>query len=100
SVDAGPGVVELPKVSSADPDALAAVVAETGRALRSKADIVFQAAFATDEFVGFADFLARDEAGRWVVQDTKLARTARVTALMQLAAYVDQLDESGIPRAD
>ncbi|MGB4137680.1 MAG: TM0106 family RecB-like putative nuclease, partial [Microbacterium sp.] len=52
------------------------------------------------------DFLLRDAplAGesvrRWRVQDTKLARTARVTALMQLAAYVDQLDRLGIPRSD
>ncbi|WP_309127538.1 TM0106 family RecB-like putative nuclease [Microbacterium sp.] len=106
AVDGGHGVVELPKVSSADADALGEAVAETERALRSAASVVFQAAFATDEFVGFADFLLRDELlpgetdGRWRVQDTKLARTARVTALMQLAAYVDQLDRLGIPRAD
>ena len=39
-------------------------------------------------------------AAGWVVQDTKLARRARVTALMQLAAYADQLDRLSIPRAD
>ncbi|UJP09017.1 TM0106 family RecB-like putative nuclease [Microbacterium sp. KUDC0406] len=100
SVDGGPGVVELPKVSSTDAEALGAVVADTEQALRSGASVVFQAAFATSEFVGFADFLLRDADGRWRVQDTKLARTARVTALMQLAAYVDQLDRLGIPRAD
>lgn len=98
--DGGPGVVELPKVSSTDAEALAAVVAETGRALRSEAAVVYQAAFSTPEFVGFADFLLRDPDGRWRVQDSKLARTARVTALMQLAAYVDQLDRLGIPRSD
>ena len=38
--------------------------------------------------------------GRWIVQDTKLARHARVTALMQLAAYVDQLDRLGVARSD
>lgn len=100
AVDGSVGVVELPKVSSADPEALDEVVADTGRALRSPAQVVFQAAFSTPEFVGFADFLLRDDDGRWRVQDTKLARTARVTALMQLAAYVDQLDLLGIPRAD
>jgi len=100
AVDGSAGVVELPKVSSADPEALAEVVADTGRALRSSAQVVFQAAFSTPEFVGFADFLLRDDDGRWRVQDTKLARAARVTALMQLAAYVDQLDLLGIPRAD
>ncbi|WP_295010452.1 bifunctional RecB family nuclease/DEAD/DEAH box helicase [uncultured Microbacterium sp.] len=100
AVDGGPGVVELPKVSSTDAGALAAVVADTERALRSAATVVYQAAFSTPEFVGFADFLLRDPDGRWRVQDSKLARTARVTALMQLAAYVDQLDRLGIPRSD
>src|SRR5690606_6799437 len=62
--------------------------------------------FAPDDFVGVADFLVRDApegsrgVGPWVVQDTKLARHARVTALMQLAAYVAQLDRLGVPRSD
>lgn len=93
-------VHEVERVHSADAEALAAVVAETQNALRSDAKLLFQAAFATDEFVGFADFLLREDDGRWRVQDSKLARTARVTALMQLAAYVDQLDGIGIPRSD
>jgi len=97
----GAGAVrEVPKVNSSKPEALAGVVAETIDALRSDARLLFQAAFATDEFVGFADFLLREDDGRWRVQDSKLARTARVTALMQLAAYVDQLDGLGIPRSD
>ncbi|WP_337331938.1 TM0106 family RecB-like putative nuclease [Microbacterium bandirmense] len=100
STDGGAGVVRLPKVNSTDAEALACVVAETERALRSDATVVFQAAFSTPEFVGFADFLLRDADGRWRVQDSKLARTARATALMQLGAYVDQLDRLGIPRSD
>ncbi|WP_447912101.1 TM0106 family RecB-like putative nuclease [Microbacterium phyllosphaerae] len=88
------------KVSSVDAEALAAAVDETVQALGSDAVVVFQAAFSTPEFVGFADFLKRDDDGRWRVQDSKLARNARVTALMQLAAYVDQLDRLGIPRSD
>lgn len=104
--EGGRGVAVLPKVSSADAAALADAVAQTAAALDSDADVVFQAAFATDEFVGFADFLVRDEPrdgethGRWRVQDSKLARTARATALMQLAAYVDQLDQRGVARSD
>ena len=86
ATDGGPGVVTLPKVSSADAGELARVVAQTEEALRSDASVVFQAAFSTSDFVGFADFLRRDDDGSWRVQDTKLARTARVTALMQLAA--------------
>lgn len=93
-------VHRIEKVSSVDAEALAAAVDETIAALRSDAEVVFQAAFATEEFVGFADFLRKDHDGRWRVQDSKLARKARVTALMQLAAYVDQLDRLGIPRSD
>ncbi|MDL9978921.1 TM0106 family RecB-like putative nuclease [Microbacterium sp. ASV49] len=97
----GDGVVEIPQARSSDAEALAAAVELTNAALASDATVVYQAAFATPEFVGFADFLLRDPAsGTWVVQDSKLARHARVTALMQLAAYVDQLDRLGVPRAD
>lgn len=93
-------VHQIEKVSSVDAEALRAATDETVAALRSDALVVFQAAFATEEFVGFADFLRKDDDGRWRVQDSKLARKARVTALMQLAAYVDQLDRLGIPRSD
>ncbi|MFI8633898.1 TM0106 family RecB-like putative nuclease [Microbacterium sp. NPDC077663] len=99
---AHPGaVVEIPETRSSDAAGLAAAVAVTDAALADPAvHVVYQAAFSTDEFVGFADFLVRAADGRWIVQDTKLARHARVTALMQLAAYVDQLDRLGVPRAD
>ena len=94
-------VVEIPETRSSDAGGLAAAVEQTRDALESDtAAVVYQAAFSTDEFVGFADFLVRDVDGRWRVQDTKLARHARVTALMQLAAYVDQLDRLGIERSD
>lgn len=96
----GDGVIEIAEARSSDAAALAAAVAHTNAALASDADVIYQAAFATDEFVGFADFLVRDEAGRWIVQDSKLARRARVTALMQLSAYVDQLDRLDVPRSD
>ncbi|MFB8388331.1 TM0106 family RecB-like putative nuclease [Microbacterium sp. NPDC055910] len=107
-------VIEIPETRSTDAAGLAHAVALTDAALASDAAVVYQAAFATDEFVGFADFLVRDPSagsgtalgsgsgpgGAWIVQDTKLARRARVTALMQLAAYVDQLDRLGVPRGD
>ncbi len=102
----GAAVREIPETRSSDADALADAVRLTDLALADpSAEVVYQAAFATDEFVGFADFLVREpERGdrmprRWVVQDTKLARRARVTALMQLAAYVDQLDRLGVDRS-
>jgi uncharacterized protein len=48
-------------------------------------------------FVGFADFLQLGPDGAYEVQDTKLARRAKVTALMQLAAYAEQLERIGVP---
>jgi predicted RecB family nuclease len=112
----GDAVAEIPEAASRDAEALAAAVAATERALADPTvRVVYQAAFATDEFVGFADFLVRsptpaelaedpsragERPGPWAVQDTKLARHARVTALLQLAAYADQLDRLGIPRSE
>ncbi|GAA1732254.1 TM0106 family RecB-like putative nuclease [Microbacterium paludicola] len=97
----GSRVVEIARASSSDADAMAAALDATMAGLQDPdARIVFQAAFSTHEFVGFADFLKRQDDGRWRVQDSKLARRAKVTALMQLAAYVDQLDRLGIPRSD
>ena len=97
----GDAVREVAHVSSADADGLAAALEATVAALADPgAEVVYQAAFATEDFVGFADFLVRDGERRWIVQDSKLARHARVTALMQLAAYADQLDRLGIPRSD
>jgi uncharacterized protein len=94
-------VVEIAETRSSDAAALQEAVAATAHALADPdVDVIYQAAFSTDEFVGFADFLVRDDDRRWRVQDTKLARHARVTALMQLAAYVDQLDQQGVPRSD
>src|SRR3954462_13111312 len=54
-------------------------------------------------FVGFADFLVLEhtEAGdRYRLRDTKLARSVKVEALLQLAAYADTLSRSGVPVAD
>ena len=96
----GPGVREIASARSGDDDAMAAALAQTAAALADPdARVVFQAAFRTPEFVGFADFLLREPDGSWRVQDSKLARRAKVTALMQLAAYVDQLDRLGVARS-
>ena len=148
-------VVEIPETRSSDAEGLDAAINLTRRAPADPdVAVIYQAAFSTDEFVGFADFLVREwalpdrsgaggavaggrafptvapatpgasdasgasvasaapdasaalltrpaeeRAARWVVQDTKLARHARVTALMQLAAYVDQLDRLSVPRS-
>ena len=105
------GVVEIARPESMDEAALATVAEQTLVALRGGAQVVFQATFfdpaqrpaAGDDpaiaFIGFADFLERLADGSYEVQDTKLARKARVTALMQLAAYAEQLERLGVPVA-
>ncbi len=82
-------------------ESLLAKHAETERALRSGADVVFQATFFDGEFLGYADFLVNEHAGspepgRFEVWDSKLARHAKVGALLQLAAYGDQLIAMGL----
>lgn len=72
---------------------------ETLEALRTGAEVVFQATFFDGSMVGFADFLMKAPDGSYAVHDTKLARHARVSALLQLAAYGDQLEKYGIPVA-
>ncbi|MGM9472563.1 TM0106 family RecB-like putative nuclease [Pseudarthrobacter sp. YS3] len=81
--------------------ALLAKQAETDLALRAGADVVFQATFFDGEFLGYADFIVNEAAGtgvpgRYEVWDTKLARHAKVGALLQLAAYGDQLIRMGL----
>ncbi|KGM14435.1 TM0106 family RecB-like putative nuclease [Cellulomonas bogoriensis] len=94
-------VVERPSGSSYL-RALPAKHTETVDALRAGADVVVQGGFFDGSFHGWADFIVRQPDGSYLVQDTKLARTARTTAVLQLAAYADQLERAGVavhPRA-
>ncbi|MBM6621725.1 TM0106 family RecB-like putative nuclease [Micrococcaceae bacterium RIT802] len=92
----GTGVKLIDKAGPAmDRPGLEALAAETTEALTLGADVVFQATFFDGEFLGFADFIVRDADGRYAVWDSKLARHAKVTALLQLAAYGDQLERLG-----
>lgn len=93
----GRGVYEVEPARSMTHEALAAKHEETLAALRNGADVVFQASFYDGRFHGRADFLIRRADGAYAVYDTKLARHAKVTALLQLAAYADQLAAAGIP---
>ncbi|MHA3724977.1 TM0106 family RecB-like putative nuclease [Leucobacter sp. HY1910] len=106
------GVAQIERPASMSEADLLARQEETVRALTGRAEVVFQATFfdgvqrAADGagapeigFVGFADFLRLTPSGAYEVQDTKLARRARVTALMQLAAYAEQLERVGIEPA-
>lgn len=105
-------VVEIaaPERESAEAGFIAAREKTFAALKNSETKVVFQATFyeapvktANDiafGFLGFADFIVRDSAGSWQVQDTKLTATAKVTALMQLAAYADKLVTAGLKVAD
>lgn len=95
-------VIEVARPDLRDLQETQAAVQTTLDAFRSGADVVFQATFSAEDdnglpFVGFADFIVRSQDGNYRVQDTKLARSAKVTALLQLAAYAGQLRAHGIP---
>lgn len=92
---AGTGVRRLPTPEHGTPVEAAE---RTREALRAGADVLYQAAFHDGEFLGYADFLRRTDDG-WVVADSKLARRAKPQALLQLAAYADQLEDLGEPVA-
>ena len=77
---------------------LTAAAEATRRAIANRAPVVYQAAMFDGRFVGFADFLVLD-GERYRVTDTKLARSAKVPALLQLAAYADALAGAGVPVA-
>ncbi|WP_127131056.1 bifunctional RecB family nuclease/DEAD/DEAH box helicase [Georgenia sp. SYP-B2076] len=77
--------------------ALEAHHARTLEALRAGVDVVYQGSFFDGRFHGRADFLVREHASRYAVHDSKLARHAKIPALLQLAAYADQLARAGIP---
>ncbi|QZS55232.1 TM0106 family RecB-like putative nuclease [Rhodococcus opacus] len=68
----------------------------TVEAIRGGADVVYQGTFFDGRFLGFCDFLVRD-GDTYAVHDTKLSRHAKVSALLQLAAYAEALADNGIP---
>lgn len=95
----GRGVYDVVPAPAMDRATLLAKHRESLDALRSGVDVVFQAAFFDGQFHGRSDFLVRQADGSYAVFDTKLARHAKVTALLQLAAYGDQLLRAGITPA-
>jgi uncharacterized protein len=82
-------------------DRLRAAAAETQAAMRSGADVIYQATFFDGVWRGHADFLLRvDSPGRpslfgpyhYEVADTKLARHVKSSAVLQICTYVDLLE--------
>ena len=65
---------------------------ETEEAICRGADVVYQAALTDGTWRGFADFIERLQDGhRYEVVDTKLARKAKPTHVLQLCFYTEQL---------
>ena len=82
---------------------LTAAAEHTMAAVRRRDPAIYQAAMFDGRFAGFADFLtlqAGPRGGRYRLRDTKLARSVKVEALLQLAAYADALATAGVPVAE
>ena len=79
-------------------EGLTAASAATTKAVAARAPAIYQAAMFDGRFLGFADFLTLED-DQYRVGDTKLARSAKVEALLQLAAYADTLAAAGVPVA-
>ncbi len=95
----GKVVVEIPKENLRTPDDLRAAEAQTLAAMRSGADVVFQATFFDGRWRGHADFLFKRTdrpspgLGAWSydIADTKLARSVKGGAILQMCVYADLL---------
>ncbi|PZF84494.1 TM0106 family RecB-like putative nuclease [Jiangella anatolica] len=74
-------------------------------AMKDGADRIFQATFYDGRWLGYADFLIRNDSrpsdlGPWSydIADTKLARHVKAAALLQMAVYAQRLEElQGVP---
>jgi len=96
----GDALLELERPAR-DAASIRAAAEETFRALDAGAPVVYQGVFWDDSdphfpTVGYADFIVRQPDGSVRIVDTKLARRVKVTALMQLAAYHEQLVRLGL----
>ncbi|WP_243063931.1 bifunctional RecB family nuclease/DEAD/DEAH box helicase [Humibacter sp. RRB41] len=109
----GEGVARFERPEHPDAEGLAAAAQATAEAFRAGAPVVYQGVFfdafdggstpsqqTSFAFVGYADFIVCEPDGRYRVEDTKLARRAKVTALLQVAAYAEQLERIGVEPAD
>ncbi|HVX21871.1 MAG TPA: TM0106 family RecB-like putative nuclease [Acidimicrobiales bacterium] len=91
--DAGRRVAELDRPDVGSRDSLLDAQARTVAALAAGYDVVYQGTFFDGAWLGHPDFLVRTDRPsalgpfRYDVVDTKLARHARATALLQVALY-------------
>lgn len=70
--------------------------AVTSQAFADGADVLFQVEIQDGQLIGRADFVVRQSNGQYAVYDTKLARTARASAVLQITAYAQALAAAGV----
>ncbi|RPE73841.1 MULTISPECIES: bifunctional RecB family nuclease/DEAD/DEAH box helicase [unclassified Frondihabitans] len=92
------GVVEF--ADRPKPADYAAAAEQAREAMARRVPVLYQATFFDGWFLGFSDFLVLNKAGEYEVYDTKLARHAKISALLQLAGYAEQIEALGIPVGD
>ena len=92
--DEGRSIVEIDRPAGYTADAIRAAGEDTRAAMKAGADVIFQATLLDAPWYGFADFLVRvddvtSDLGNYAyeVRDTKLARHATASALIQMAHY-------------
>ncbi len=96
----GLSVVEIATGDLRTPDQLRAAQALTLDAMRAGADVIFQATFFDGRWRGHADFLFKRPdrpsplLGDWSydIADTKLARSVKGGAILQMCVYADLLE--------
>ena len=101
----GRTVVEIATGHLRTPDQLRAAEAETLAAMRTGADVIFQATFFDGRWRGHADFLYRTDRPSPVlgdysydIADTKLSRGVKAAAILQMCVYADLLARlQGVP---
>jgi len=71
--------------------------AATAAAFAAGVRVLFQVDIQDGELAGRADFVIRQPDGTYAVYDTKLARTARASAVLQITAYAQALAKQGVP---
>ncbi len=93
----GKRIHEIAKADLRSPEDLRTAEAETVDAMRRGVDVIYQATFFDGRWRGHADFLLRVEGesglGDWhyEVADTKLARSVKGAALLQVCVYSERL---------
>jgi len=95
----GRSIHEISKTDLRTPQDLAAAEAESVAAMRRGVDVIYQATFFDGRWRGHADFLLRVDGpstlGPWhyEVADTKLARSVKGSALLQVCVYSERLTD-------